>query len=63
MRWVTLEDCIYINNGLAPRAGFEPATFRLTGGRSTAELPGNELFNFTIEQNKREKLFFKIITL
>ena len=27
--------------GLAPRAGFEPATNRLTAGCSTAELPGN----------------------
>ncbi len=27
--------------GVAPRAGFEPATFRLTVERSTAELPGN----------------------
>ena len=26
---------------LAPRAGFEPATNRLTAGCSTAELPGN----------------------
>jgi hypothetical protein len=28
---------------LAPRAGFEPATNRLTAGCSTAELPGNSL--------------------
>jgi Phage integrase family len=27
--------------GVAPRAGFEPATNRLTAGCSTAELPGN----------------------
>ncbi len=27
--------------GLAPRAGFEPATIRLTVGCSTAELPRN----------------------
>ncbi len=27
---------------LAPRAGFEPATNRLTAGCSTAELPGND---------------------
>ena len=27
--------------GLAPRAGLEPATFRLTAERSTIELPGN----------------------
>lgn len=26
---------------VAPRAGFEPATNRLTAGCSTAELPGN----------------------
>ena len=29
---------------LAPRAGFEPATNRLTAGCSTAELPGNGCF-------------------
>jgi hypothetical protein len=28
--------------GLAPRAGFEPATNRLTAGCSTTELPGND---------------------
>jgi hypothetical protein len=28
---------------LAPRAGFEPATNRLTAGCSTAELPGKSL--------------------
>jgi hypothetical protein len=28
---------------VAPRAGFEPATNRLTAGCSTAELPGNSL--------------------
>ena len=28
---------------MAPRAGFEPATNRLTAGCSTAELPGNSL--------------------
>jgi hypothetical protein len=27
--------------GLAPRAGLEPATFRLTAERSTIELPGS----------------------
>jgi hypothetical protein len=27
---------------VAPRAGFEPATNRLTAGCSTAELPGND---------------------
>ena len=26
---------------MAPRAGFEPATNRLTAGGSTTELPGN----------------------
>lgn len=30
-----------IKKELAPRAGFEPATNRLTAGCSTAELPGN----------------------
>ena len=27
---------------MAPQAGFEPAAYRLTAGRSTAELLGNE---------------------
>ena len=36
---------------LAPRAGFEPATNRLTAGCSTAELPGNALA--TVASNKR----------
>jgi hypothetical protein len=31
------------NLALAPRAGFEPATNRLTAGCSTAELPGTTL--------------------
>lgn len=30
-----------IEIGMAPRAGFEPATNRLTAGCSTTELPGN----------------------
>ena len=30
---------------LAPRAGFEPATNRLTAGCSTTELPGNIAIN------------------
>ena len=34
---------IAISMILAPRAGFEPATNRLTAGCSTAELPGNSL--------------------
>ena len=29
---------------MAPRAGFEPATNRLTAGCSTAELPGSSAF-------------------
>ena len=29
--------------GLAPRVGFEPTTYRLTGEHSTAELPRNIL--------------------
>src|SRR3974390_2975909 len=33
----TLSPCFYV----APRAGFEPATNRLTAGCSTTELPGN----------------------
>ena len=32
---------------LAPRAGFEPATNRLTAGCSTAELPGNSSMRWT----------------
>src|SRR5438105_11484541 len=36
---------------VAPRAGFEPATNRLTAGCSTAELPGNALA--TVASNKR----------
>ena len=35
---LTISACCY----LAPRAGFEPATNRLTAGCSTAELPGNK---------------------
>ena len=31
------------NLAMAPRAGFEPATNRLTAGCSTAELPGKSL--------------------
>src|SRR5262245_33792865 len=38
MREFELSICVY----LAPRAGFEPATNRLTAGCSTTELPGNE---------------------
>jgi hypothetical protein len=30
---------------MAPRAGFEPATNRLTAGCSTTELPGNMALN------------------
>ncbi len=32
---------------LAPRAGIEPATVSLTASRSTAELPGNDLYSFS----------------
>lgn len=35
------EHCAKSLKMLAPRAGFEPATNRLTAGCSTAELPGN----------------------
>ena len=35
----TLDKCL---KSLAPRAGFEPATNRLTAGCSTTELPGNK---------------------
>ena len=31
-----------VSTAMAPRAGFEPATIRLTVGCSTAELPRNE---------------------
>jgi hypothetical protein len=37
---------------LAPRAGFEPATNRLTAGCSTAELPGNSSFRARNAYNK-----------
>jgi hypothetical protein len=36
---------ISFSTPLAPRAGFGPATYRLTGGRSTTELPG-KILNF-----------------
>ncbi len=32
---------LFSEKEVAPRAGFEPATNRLTAGCSTAELPGN----------------------
>ena len=38
LREFQLSVCVY----LAPRAGFEPATNRLTAGCSTTELPGNK---------------------
>src|SRR5437764_9896292 len=34
-------NCFSLSECLAPRAGFEPATNRLTAGCSTTELPGN----------------------
>ena len=37
---------------LAPRAGFEPATNRLTAGCSTAELPGKSLLAWQRRYNK-----------
>jgi hypothetical protein len=40
------------NLALAPRAGFEPATNRLTAGCSTAELPGTT--RATAASNKRD---------
>ncbi len=42
--WVGFEKPLKL---LAPRAGFEPATNRLTAGCSTAELPGNTLMPVT----------------
>ncbi len=36
-----------IKKEMAPRAGFEPATNRLTAGCSTAELPGNDAQPFS----------------
>ncbi len=39
-------------DSLAPRAGFEPATNRLTAGCSTAELPGNSSFRARNAYNK-----------
>ncbi len=38
-----------IRKEMAPRAGFEPATNRLTAGCSTAELPGNDAQSLTKE--------------
>src|SRR5580692_11030350 len=38
---------------LAPRAGFEPATNRLTAGCSTTELPGNGAHRWCGRYNKR----------
>jgi hypothetical protein len=35
-------DQVFADVKMAPRAGFEPATIRLTVGCSTAELPRNE---------------------
>jgi hypothetical protein len=44
---------------LAPRAGFEPATNRLTAGCSTAELPGNKAQALTSDSayNKAGRVF------
>ena len=36
-----VEESADVGECLAPRAGFEPATNRLTAGCSTTELPGN----------------------
>ena len=38
----------------APRAGFEPATNRLTVDRSTAELPRIERLNLTLIPSDRQ---------
>ena len=38
------DDLGFKMNFLAPRAGLEPATKRLTAAHSTIELPGNEYF-------------------
>lgn len=42
-----LSDFLYTipQKTLAPRAGIEPATIRLTGECSTAELPWNSIFS------------------
>ncbi len=52
---------------MAPRAGFEPATNRLTAGCSTAELPGNSAhrvsevaYSKRVSQLQRAKSLFSI---
>ncbi len=40
-----------------PRAGFEPATNRLTADRSTAELPRKELKELTLDEGHRASHF------
>ena len=42
---------------VAPRAGFEPATNRLTAGCSTTELPGNSAQLFDARPIAKEKQF------
>ena len=47
---------------LAPRAGFEPATNRLTAGCSTAELPGNT-GRRRIRAHRRDRAISKVLRL
>src|SRR5271170_5407683 len=44
------------STNLAPRAGFEPATNRLTAGCSTAELPGKSLLAWLAHITKPVRL-------
>ena len=44
------------NSRVAPRAGFEPATNRLTAGCSTTELPGNKPVLRRRGYNKAQRL-------
>ena len=41
------------SSGLAPRAGVEPATSRLTAGCSTTELPGNETVHIRVAYSSK----------
>lgn len=42
-RWSTKNPGTLRHRGHAPRVGLEPTTYRLTAGRSTIELTGNQL--------------------
>ncbi len=44
---------------MAPRAGFEPATKRLTAACSTTELPRNSKINYIDIHTQRMAILFK----